>query len=98
MQERNGGVEGRFTYTEAGFNDYFNFPSSVRVILIALQSGHAILALPNAVQRPVLYYISGLISGYNIYIELGACNLGQKVIHTADSHLELEKSHDAQGM
>ena len=30
--------------------------------------------------------------------ELGACNLGQKVIHTADSHLELEKSHDAQGM
>ena len=31
-------------------------------------------------------------------LELGACNLGQKVIHTADSHLELEKSHDAQGM
>ena len=31
MQERNGGVEGRFTYTEAGFNDYFNFPSSLRV-------------------------------------------------------------------
>ena len=48
MQERNGGVEGRFTYTEAGFNDYFNFPSSLRVNLIALQSGHAILALPNA--------------------------------------------------
>ena len=48
MQERNGGVEGRFTYTEAGFNDYFNFPSSLRVNLIELQSGYAILALPNA--------------------------------------------------
>ena len=48
VQERNGGVEGRFTYTEAGFNDYFNFPSSLRVNLIELQSGYAILALPNA--------------------------------------------------
>ena len=38
-----------YVYTEAGFNDYFiNFPSSVRVILIALQSVHVILALPNA--------------------------------------------------
>ena len=35
---------------------------------------------------------------YLVLYELGACNLGQKVIHTADSHLELEKSHDAQGM
>jgi len=64
VQERNGGVEGRFPYTEAGFNDYFNFPSSVRVILIALQSvhRHVILALPPnaypaAVQRPVLNII-----------------------------------------
>ena len=48
IQERNGGVEGRFRYTEAGFNDYFNFPSSLRVNLIELQSGYAILALPNA--------------------------------------------------
>ena len=48
VQERNGGVEGRFRYTEAGFNDYFNFPSSLRVNLIELQSGYAILALPNA--------------------------------------------------
>ena len=48
IQERNGGVEDRFRYTEAGFNDYFNFPSSLRVNLIELQSGYAILALPNA--------------------------------------------------
>ena len=48
VQERNGGVEGRFRYTEAGFNDYFNFSSSLRVNLIELQSGYAILALPNA--------------------------------------------------
>ena len=48
VQERDGGFEGRFRYTEAGFNDYFNFPSSLRVNLIELQSGYAILALPNA--------------------------------------------------
>ena len=39
VHERNGGVECRFRYTEAGFNDYFNFPSSLRVNLIELQSG-----------------------------------------------------------
>ena len=52
VQERNGGVEGRFRYTEAGFNDYFNFPSSLRVNLIELHwlvvDNYAILALPNA--------------------------------------------------